>query len=308
MRKSESAFTIIFLIIPVTWAGSFIAGKYVVSDLDAISSVILRFIFSALLMLPGLLLFNRNKHPDFRNGKFLFHLIIVVLTSGIGYHLFFFWALEHASPSNTAIIIALNPFFTAFGEILIFKKPRPKRFYGGFILAFSGAMWINLSRDGTIGLSSLGMGELYALIASLLWAIYTISAKITKQDEWDSFWINSYNYLFTGALLIPFAPNILSVSLYQNIGMPAWYGLIYMAIFPTAFGYTLFYIGVQRRGPAWAATFIYLVPSFTVILDRFFFDARITAAMVFGTILVVSGLFLSNIGFILKRRQKGSNI
>ena len=67
-----------------------------------------------------------------------------------------------------------------------------------------------------------------------------------------------------------------------------------MAIFPTAIGYTLYYIGVQKKGPAWAATFIYLVPSFTANLDHLFFNAPFTVPMVVGTTLVVIGLISGN--------------
>ena len=68
-----------------------------------------------------------------------------------------------------------------------------------------------------------------------------------------------------------------------------------MALFPTAIGYTLYYIGIQIKGPAWAAAFIYLVPSFTAQLDNMFFDEKFTFPMITGTILVVCGLFLANI-------------
>ncbi len=69
----------------------------------------------------------------------------------------------------------------------------------------------------------------------------------------------------------------------------------YMAIFPTAIGYTLFYIGVQRRGPAWASAFGYLVPSITAGLDCFFFGAAFSVPMIGGTTLVVLGLATSSL-------------
>jgi len=68
-----------------------------------------------------------------------------------------------------------------------------------------------------------------------------------------------------------------------------------MAVFPTAIGYTLFYIGIQKKGPAWAAAFIYLVPSMTANLDLIFFGANFTFSMVLGTTMVVAGLFVGNL-------------
>jgi drug/metabolite transporter (DMT)-like permease len=253
-------------------------------------------------MFPLLLLIRRKTHPDFRNRRFLQHLIIVTLTAGIGYHLFFFMALNYTNPTNTALIIALNPFFTAVAEIFVFRKRRPVRFYIGFMLAFGGAIWVNISRNGSADFSNLGRGEAYCLLAAVLWSVYTILSKVTKDEHWDSLWINAYNYLFTGLLMIPFLQSLA----WPAISLTAWTAIFYMGIFPTAIGYTLFYVGVQKRGPAWATTFIYLVPSVTFILDHLFFDAGLSLAMVLGTTAVVLGLLIGNVQ--IKGLRPGSSV
>ncbi len=296
MRFFDRFFVFIFLLIPFTWGGSFIAAKYVVQDIDPVSMVVLRFFLSAMIMLPWLFLFHRNHHPDFKNLSYWFHLLTLVIIGGISYHIFFFWGLKFTSPTNAAIIIALNPFFTAFAEIIFFKNRRNARFYAGFIISFSGALWVNIGRGGPIDFSNLGLGELLCLIASLLWSTYAITAKATKREGWDSLWLNAYNYLLTALLLIPFTWQIFTSEFWQAISTPAWLGIWYMVIFPTTIGYTMFYVGVQRKGPAWASTFIYLVPSITANLDFLFFNALLTPPMVIGTTMVVIGLIFGNLG------------
>jgi len=293
MKSFYRYLPVLFLCIPVTWAGSFIAGKFIIADMPPMDSVFWRFILSAGVMLPFLFFLHRSAHPTFGDRLYLKHLTIVVLTSGISYHIFFFWALKYTSPTNTALIIALNPFFTAFAEIIFFKKPRPVRFYFGFMLAFLGAVWVNIARGD--GLSLPGFGELLCLLSSLSWTVYTILAKLTKKDEWDSLWIGAYNYLFTALIVLLFIPQTLELNTVLSIKKSVWVALLYMAIFPTAIGYTLYYIGVQIKGPAWAATYIYLVPSFTANLDYLFFKAEFTFPMVVGTTLVVLGLLLGNL-------------
>lgn len=292
-KKIEKYFTAIFLVIPVTWGGSFIAGKFVVLDVDPLASVFWRFILSALVMFPFLVIFHRQYHPDLKDRQYLIHLFVVALTSGIGYHIFFFWALQTISPTNTALIIALNPFFTALGEVIFFKKARSSRFYFGFVLAFTGAIWVNLSRGN--GITLPGKGELFCLLASLTWSFFTIYAKKTKRKEWDTLWLGAYNFLLTAVIILPFCIKFMHPQHWLEISRNAWMALWYMAIFPTAIGYTLYYIGVQKRGPAWTATFIYLVPSFTANFDHIFFGAAFTTPMVAGTTLVVIGLIVGNI-------------
>ncbi|MBN2425228.1 MAG: DMT family transporter [Calditrichaceae bacterium] len=296
MRKADKYFTLIFLLIPSTWAGSFIAAKYVVLEMSAVDSVVYRFLISAVFMFPGLILFYRSRHPVFRDKGFLWHLLIVVVIGGIAYHLLFFKGMETTSPTNAALIIALNPFFTAFGEIIFLKTKRPGRFYLGFILAFSGAVWVNIARGGEIDFKHLGYGEFYCFLAALCWSAFTLSARITKKPHWDAMWINAYNYLFTGVFLLPFMTDFNTIFDPLSVSGSAWLGLLYMGFFPTAIGYTLFYIGIQKKGPAWASTFIYLVPSFTAVFDRLVFSNPFTTAMITGTTFVIGGLFLGNIG------------
>lgn len=296
MRFFDRFFIFIFLLIPFTWGGSFIAAKYVVQDIDPVSMVVLRFFLSAMIMLPWLFFFHRNHHPDLKNLSYWFHLLTLVIIGGISYHIFFFWGIKYTSPTNAAIIIALNPFFTAFAEIIFFKNRRSTRFYIGFVISFSGALWVNIARGGPIDLSNLGLGEFLCLIASLLWSTYAVTAKATKREGWDSLWLNAYNYLLTALLLIPFTGQIFTNEFWQAVSTPAWLGIWYMVIFPTTIGYTMFYIGVQRKGPAWASTFIYLVPSITANLDFLFFNALLTPPMVIGTTMVVIGLIFGNLG------------
>jgi drug/metabolite transporter (DMT)-like permease len=294
MSRFERFFPWIFLLIPVTWAGSFIAGKFVLAELTPITSVALRFLLSGLFMLPWLLLTKFRLHPRFRDPGYMRHLLVVVLTAGIGYHVLFFRGLASTSPTNAALIIALNPFFTALAEVFLFQHRRPIRFYIGFVLAFGGAAWVNLSRGGTLRFNHSFKGELYLLAAALLWSVYTLYARKTKRPHWDSLWLNAYNYLLTGIILLPFVPGFPGLQNWQYISGVSWAGIIYMAIFPTAIGYTLFYIGVQKKGPGWAVTYIYLVPSFAALLELFFFKTAVTIPLLLGTAIVLSGLLLGN--------------
>lgn len=284
----------LFLLIPMTWAGSFIAGKFVIADLDPVVSTLMRFALSALVMLPGLALLHRKHHPPLRNPYYWLHLGIVALLFGTAYHLLFFAALQYISPTDTALIIALNPFFTALGEVILLKRTRPKRFYYGFALAMFGALWVNLARGGRFDLASLGLGHLLAFGGTLTFSAYSLLAGTTRRDNWDSMWTNGYAFLITAIVLVPVVGWDSLAHEVAGMTQSAWLGSWYMAIFPTAIGYTLFYIGVQLRGAAWSSTFIYLVPSFTAVLDHAFFRASVTLPMVLGTTLVVGGLLLGN--------------
>lgn len=292
-RSKDRLFTLLFCLIPTTWAGSFIAAKYVVAEIDPLSSTFWRFMLASLVMFPLLAVWQGRSHPRLGDMAWWRHIGLVVLFSGIGYHVLFFMGIERTTPTNAAVIIALNPFFTTLLEVLVFRRARPVRFYIGFALSFAGATWVNLSRGGRFDLANLGMGELLCLLAALCWSVFTIGAKLTKKPEWSSLWINAYNCLLTAGLL--FGGLVLFRGLpVWRMSPTGWNGLWFMAVFPTAIGYTIFYIGVQKKGPAWAVNFIYLVPSCTVLLDYLFFHAGLTMAVAGGTAVVIAGLFIAH--------------
>ena len=103
MKDLDRFFPLIFLAVPLTSSGAFIAGKYAIRDFDPAGIVVIRFIISALVMLPWLLILRRDTHPPFRDRRFLVHLLIIVLTAGIGFHLFFFWAFQYTSIHNVTL-------------------------------------------------------------------------------------------------------------------------------------------------------------------------------------------------------------
>jgi len=284
----ERWFGVVYLSVPLSWAGSFIAARFVVAEIDPLRSVIWRFALSALVLLPFLVAFRRRQHPDLTRADYLRHLAVVVGLAGIGYHLLFFWALTRASPTNAALIIGLNPFFTAVAEVVILRRVRPRRFYVGFGLALAGAAAVILLRGGAI--ARPGLGELLCLLAALTWSTYAVAAGATRTEAWDPLWTNAYSYLLTALLLLPFAGIWRGQALGAGLTAKGWLGCVYMGVFPTAIGYTLFYVAVQRRGPGWASAFTCLVPPLTALLDHLFFAARLTPAMLGGTALVVLGL------------------
>jgi drug/metabolite transporter (DMT)-like permease len=295
----ERWFGVLYLSVPFTWAASFIAARFVVAEIDPLRSVVWRFALSALALLPFLVAFRRRQHPDLTRPANLRHLAVVVGLAGICYHLLFFWALTHATPTNASLVIGLNPFFTAVGEVLLLRRPRPARFYVGFALALVGAALVILLRGG--GFARPGLGELLCLLAALSWSAYALITGATRAEGWDPLWTNAYGYLLTALLLLPFAGIWRGQALWAGLTLKGWLGCVYMGVFPTAIGYTLFYLAVQRRGPGWASAFVYLVPPLTALLDHLVFAARLTPAMLGGTALVVLGLAVGT----LERRGAG---
>jgi drug/metabolite transporter (DMT)-like permease len=73
-----------------------------------------------------------------------------------------------------------------------------------------------------------------------------------------------------------------------------WLSIFYLGFFGTVAGFVWYYEGIQKIGPTKAGLFINFVPVSAVILAFFVLREPLTTSLLLGTLLVVTGVFLTN--------------
>jgi len=73
-----------------------------------------------------------------------------------------------------------------------------------------------------------------------------------------------------------------------------WLSIFYLGFFGTVAGFVWYYDGIQKIGPTKAGLFINFVPVSAVILAFFVLREPMTTSLLLGTLLVVTGVFLTN--------------
>lgn len=169
MTKNTAAHLTAFLTILI-WGTTFIATKVLLRDFTPVEILFSRFTlgFLALSCVPGGIHFT-----TFRNE---------LLFAGAGfsgvtlYFLFENIALQYTLVSNVGILVTVAPFFTAllsrfFGK----KEPLYPAFFIGFLLALGGIALISF--NGSVILKLNPAGDILAILAALVWAVYSIFMK-----------------------------------------------------------------------------------------------------------------------------------
>ena len=169
MGKNTAAHLTAFLTILI-WGTTFIATKVLLRDFTPVEILFSRFTlgFLALSCVPGGIHFT-----TFRNE---------LLFAGAGfsgvtlYFLFENIALQYTLVSNVGILVTVAPFFTAllsrfFGK----KEPLYPAFFIGFLLALGGIALISF--NGSVILKLNPAGDILAILAALVWAVYSIFMK-----------------------------------------------------------------------------------------------------------------------------------
>lgn len=85
-------------------------------------------------------------------------------------------ALTYSFASNVGVIISIAPFFTAiFANIFLSNEHLKFQFFIGFIFAIIGIFLISF--NGNIVLNLNPLGDILAILTSIVWAIYSILTK-----------------------------------------------------------------------------------------------------------------------------------
>ena len=273
----------------LSFAGSFIAGKYIIIDLQPLTTAFLRYAI-AVIALSGLIFYYKPKSLKIA-GKDWPLLALLGLFGVVGYQFFFFASLKYTAVMNTSIINAFSPVVTGLGAAFFIRERLTKANYIGIIVALVGVI-ILISKgtwDNIVDLN-FNIGDILMLSAVISWAVYAILIKKLLR-QYSGFTLTYYAALFgmleAGLLCLienPL-PQILAISKLSIIS------LVYLGVAATAFGHFLYNLCIGEIGPTRTSSFVYsIVPIFVACLAYLFFSDTITLVMVSSVAFIIVGL------------------
>ena len=157
------------------WGTTFISTKVLLRDFTPLQILFTRFMIGYLALwavAPRLTRVKEKKEELYFLAAGLCGVTLYFLMENI--------ALTYTQANNVGIIVAVSPFFTMFFGIWLLKQKRPGvRFFIGFLIAMTGILCISL--EGSQNLALNPKGDLLALGAAIVWALYsTITKKISS--------------------------------------------------------------------------------------------------------------------------------
>ena len=164
----------------------------------------------------------------------------------------------------------------------------------GIIISVTGAA-IVISRGNLIEIvnGGLGRGELYLFICVLSWTAYSLIGKSLMTDYSPLVLVSFASAIGAVALFLPACFEGMMSALF-HYSIIDWLCIFYLAIFGTVIGFVWYYEGVKKIGPVKASLFINFVPIWGVTLAFLILAEPVTLSLLIGTVLVVSGVYLTN--------------
>jgi drug/metabolite transporter (DMT)-like permease len=268
----------------ILWASAFVGIRAALQSYSPQSIALFRYLIASVVMIVYAL-FTRMPLPKKHD------LPLIALLGFLGFAVYnvALNAGENEIPAGTAsFIISFDPIFMALLAFLIQKEHLTKWGWGGILLSFGGVALISFTQGSGLALTS---AALLVLLAAFSKSLYSIGQRRLLKTYGPLQFVTYAIWAGTLFLLV-FTPGLLS-DLRQSDLRPTL-AVIYMGIFPGALGYLAWSTVLSRLPSSVAASFLYLVPLFTILIAWVWLGELPHITSLFGGLLILAGTIIVN--------------
>jgi drug/metabolite transporter (DMT)-like permease len=194
-----------------------------------------------------------------------------------------------------SVIAMVEPIVIALFAWVLLREAPARRFWPGVVVALAGAgvlFWPDLTASAAEPVDMRGV--IYLVCASVCFAIYAVACK-PLLVRYSSLAVTGWTLLIAAVPVIAMASRPLADLVTQTPLRP-FAEVIYLAVFNTLIGTTLWNYGARRLPGSVAGSFLYLLPPVGVAAGHLMLDEPITAPLVIGATIMLAGVALAQSG------------
>jgi drug/metabolite transporter (DMT)-like permease len=277
---------ILALLCVLMWGTTFVSTKVLLNNGMTPDSIF----FFRFLLAYWVCIFLAPKRWWADNWKDELLLLCLGVTGGSVYFLAENTALEYTLVSNVALLVCTTPLLTALLSHWFVKGERlHKRLIYGSLIAFAGIACVIY--NGNVVLETHFLGDALSLLASLLWAIYTIVLK--RLDTRYPVLFLTRKIFFYGLLtILPFFCFSPLVGDGAVLLRPVvWGNLLFLGLFASLLCYAFWNQVIQFLGAVRASNYLYFNPIVSLITSAIVIQEKITPMALVGAALVLGGVY-----------------
>jgi drug/metabolite transporter (DMT)-like permease len=287
-----------YLVLTLTtlfWGGNVVAGKLAVGHIDPYALMILRWTGALLAVLPFALGPLKRDWPTIRGSwpLLLFYGFVGYAT----FNVLVYFAAYFTSGVNIAIEqVAVNIFVMLLNFALFRTHVRALQLLGVVLTILGVAITATHGDLRRILTLDVNLGDALVLLASLAYAIYSLTLRYRPTTNWLSFLVVT----FVGAIIGSFAFQVVFgggaatlAASFQAITWQGWLIALYTIFFPSVISQMLYVRGVELIGPNRASLFINLIPLFGTIGSVLVLGEALEASHLLAGALIVVGIVLA---------------
>ena len=291
--KSDRLIYLLLVLAMLSFAGAFHAGKVGIALISPAALTFWRFIIAMFALLPFALRQPRERFIPKIEDIPLFGMI--GFTGIFMYHYLFFMALEDTSPVNASVLGSFTPLLTSALAVIWLKEKLSGGRFLSLCVAFFGVLLALTGGDPRV-LSEIrfNRGDLVMLSAVFFLSIYNVLSKkalVRYAPLSVLFWAIVVSNLLVFPVFLLERP----WETFPWHSAPAWASVIYMGIFPSAFGYLFYQMGIQKIGVTRCVPFLNLVSIFAMLLSLLFYGQQsLSLAQIISSFIIIAAVYLNS--------------
>lgn len=297
-EKRQTAGHLAAFLTILIWGSTFISTKVLLKSMSPLEILFTRFLigYGALWIACPKLLRVKDRRQEL-------YFAAAGLCGVTLYYLFENVALTYTLASNVGVIISVAPFFTAvFGGIFYKEHHLGGRFFAGFALAIAGICLISFKSRSVLAVNP--MGDLLALTAAVIWALYSTITRKVGTFGYSTVLATRHTFFYGLVFMVP----VLFVTGYHagpQVFLKPENGLnlLFLGLGASALCFVTWNVAVKTLGAVKTSVYIYMVPVITAVISAIVLKEPVSAATGLGILLTLGGLGLSESG----KKETGEN-
>lgn len=270
------------------WGTTFISTKVLLTDFTPIEILFIRFFIGYItlwIVYPHHFTLKQKQHE--------YYFLAAGLCGITLYYLFENIALTYTLASHVGVIISIAPFFTAIlAYFFSDEKKLNLRFFIGFFIAMIGVCMISFKGNESFRFNLTG--DVLAIIAAMIWAIYSTLTQKIASFEYNTIQSTRHMFFYGLLFMIPFLFIMDFHPQFSTLFDPIMFiNLVFLGLGASALCFVTWNLAVKRLGPVKTSVYIYMVPVITAVTSFLILNEPMNQMTVLGIIFTLIGLWLS---------------
>jgi Permeases of the drug/metabolite transporter (DMT) superfamily len=210
------------------------------------------------------------------------------------------YGLKRISPTIASVMIATIPLFAPFSAYFILKEKISKSNIAGIIVSFAGIVSIvTVGSDQATATDTAGVLLIALAVAS---AIFYATVLKKLSAHYNGVTLVTYQNIIGFFYFLPLFLGIEAPHLHEIVWRTdSIVCMLLLALFASFIAFVLFAEAVRRIGVARSNVFCNLLPVLTAIFSAIILHEVLPAQQIIGMVVVIAGLFVSQINKRVRR-------
>lgn len=269
-----------------------IVASYII--LSSYEIVFLRTLIGSIFLLC-VFLFSKQKLQALENKKDVLYLAASGISTGISW-LFLYQAYAEIGVSLATLACYCGPIIVIMLSPLIFNERLNIYKISGFVIVFTGMIFVNGSELSQAGIS---FGLICGILSAIAYSIMVIFAKKVKT-------INGLEYTFI-QLISSFLIVAIFLGLKQGFYIPKLteniFPVLFLGIINTGIGCYLYFSSIKDLPAITVGICGYLEPLSALFFSAIFLNERLSFIQLTGAVLIIGGAIIAESSKYLKKNN-----